>query len=448
MEANFRAGGLASGLDTNSIIEQLVKIQSRSIDAVKRQQDGFRSQISALGDIVSKLNALATAAKDLKSNGALGVKQVGTASGFTATPTASAQNGSYSVLVDDLATAAKARSQSFASTAAPVTGGTLDLSIRGNNFSIALTDGMSLADAASAIRASGAPVSATVLESGGAAYLSITAKETGFVVGQPAASALTITETSNGVLGQPITAAITQTALNAKVTVDGLPFERSSNILNDVVPGVEIALTAKTVVAENLVLTNDTAKTEENLKKFVDAYNDVMKSVRANLNVNEKTDRTKTLVGDSALRSLQSTMQRLVSGVLNADSTVRTLADAGVKTGSDGMLSIDNAKLSKAISADPQGINQLFQKATTGIGDVADQMADQYANSTDGLLVTRKNGLDKSIKKADQKIGTLQLRIDKYRDRLILQFAAMEKIVSSFKSIGDFLNQQATKKES
>ena len=49
----FRAGGLASGLDTNSIIDGLTKLEQRPLDRLKTQQDGFKTQVSLIGQLVS-----------------------------------------------------------------------------------------------------------------------------------------------------------------------------------------------------------------------------------------------------------------------------------------------------------------------------------------------------------------------------------------------------------
>ena len=42
-DSSFRVGGLASGLDTNSIIDQLVKIESNSVTVAQKRQWHFPS---------------------------------------------------------------------------------------------------------------------------------------------------------------------------------------------------------------------------------------------------------------------------------------------------------------------------------------------------------------------------------------------------------------------
>lgn len=442
MASNFSVGGLASGLDTNSIIDQLVKIESSSVTTAQNRQSAYQSQISQLGDLTSKLQTLASAVSAFKTGGALSLSQVGTASGFNATPGASATAGTYSMTVDSLATAAKARSAQFTSAGSLVSGGTLDLTVNGTVTSINLSDGMTLAEAAKAINDSGAMVGATVLESNGAAYLSLTNKNTGFTPGQPAASGLVINEITTGSAGQSLGLAITQPATNANVTVDGLPFERMSNTIDDVLPGVAFTLKAKTTVAENLVLATDSAATATSLGKFVSAYNDVMSLLSKNLNIAQQTDRTKTLGGDASTRTLQSSLMSIVSGISNPASSVRSLADIGIKTQSDGSLKLDEVRLGKAIATDSAAVNALFQQATMGVSDKIKALADTYTNSTDGILVSKSKSYDKTIKQIDGQIDSMKLRVEAYRTKLVAQFSAMEKIVSGFKSIGSYLTSQ------
>jgi flagellar hook-associated protein 2 len=272
-------------------------------------------------------------------------------------------------------------------------------------------------------------------------------KNTGFTPGQPAASALTVTETSTGVTGQALGLAITQSATNAKLSIDGLQFERSSNTIDDALPGVAFTLKSVTTVAEDLVLGTDTSATATNLGKFVTAYNDVMTLLRKNLNIGQQTDRTKTLGGDSAIRSLQSSLLSTVSSVLNPSSAIRSLADLGIKTGSDGTISIDQARLGKAIAIDSAAVNTIFQ-VTDGVADKLKTLVTGYTDSNNGILQQKSKSYGKTIKDLDLQIDKLELRLDAYRTKLVSQFTAMEKVVSGFKSIGNYLTSQEARNTS
>ncbi len=438
----FRASGLSSGLDTGSIVNELVKIEGSTVDLAKKQQTAFRSQVSAVGEIISKLSALRTSAAELSGSGVLGVTATGTQTGFTANPSASAASGRYAVKVDVLAEAARMRSAAFASPSSELRGGGLDITIDGTTTNVVIDDGMTLTQAADRLNRAGLAISATVLETNGQAFLSITRRDTGFTVGQPASSALEINEISTGIRGQPLGATTVQSAVNARVTVDGLQFERRNNVLADVVPGTTLTLKAPTATAEDLVLATSAADTQKTLQKFVDAYNSAMKLVRGNTAIAELTDRDKTLGGDPSVRGLQSALQALVVSEANPGSTVRSLADVGVKTGQDGMLTIDATRLGKAIASDAGAVNALFQIATTGMAAATTALVDRYTKGSDSILVARQTGINRSIKKMDGRIEELQRRVDAYRERLVRQFTAMEKVVGGFKSIGNFLTSR------
>jgi flagellar hook-associated protein 2 len=449
-DATFRAGGLASGLDTNSIIDQLIKIEQRPVDKLKTRQDGLRTQVSTLASIISTLASLKTSAQSLGSGGALATKiESGTATGFSATTGTGATSGSHTVDVDFLAVAAQQRSAAFDSATGAVRGGSLTLRVMGTDYPVPINDGAALSDVALAIRQSGAPVSATVVNDGTDNYLSILNNETGFPLTGVAADALTITENytgsgSNAVLGF----AEVQAAVNAEVKVDGLLIKRTSNNISDVIPGVTLSLKAVTTANETVVIGNDVTGTSTNIQKFVDAYNESLKLIQAQLQSSATTDRSTTLAGDAALRSLQRSLQGLVTSEVTAAGSVRVLADLGVKSARDGSLSIDSTVLKAAIARDSASVNELFADATEGLGKLTTTLATNYTNAANGILVSKRKGLEVTVEKMNDAIETLEMRIETRRQGLIAQFAAMEKIVSNMRSLGNFLSQQSAGSQS
>jgi flagellar hook-associated protein 2 len=443
-DSNFRASGLASGMDTASIVDQLVALESRPLAKLQTRQSGLKTQISALADIISKLNALSTAAKDLGTNGVFATRSASINDAFAATPGTAAVPGRYRVEVKELAQASKWRSGAFGPGEA-MAGGSLQLTVQGTTYDpITIADSTSLADVAYAIRQSGAPVSAVVLSDGTSSYLSVTAQDTGFPLDETAADALQVALTPDGgATGKLPAFAEIEPATNALVAIDGLDFTRTSNSLSDALPGVTLALKKKAVGApEDLVVATDNEGTKVRLQKFVDAYNDVMKLVQRQLAVTKDTDRTRTLAGDGSVRALQAELHRAITAkVPELENTgVRTLADLGVKTARDGSLSIDTAALDRALSRDPAAVNALFSTASSGLAAVVEGMVTAQTRSGDGVLVARQDGLDRTVKDLDKQAEAMQRRLDAFRENLVKQFTAMENTVSGLKSIGSFLS--------
>jgi flagellar hook-associated protein 2 len=454
MDSVFRAGGLASGMDTNSIVEQLVKLESRPLDQLRQRQTGIKTQLSALADIVSKLSALGTAAKDLGTSGVLGAKAVSANDAFSAVPGSDAVAGRYSVKVTQLARAAKWRTEPFAA-GATHPGGSFRLEVQGKLYPpdvdgvpqrLQIPPGTSLADVAFKLRSLNAPLSVAVLNDGTSSYLSITNRDTGAPASGEALS-IDWDPTVDPPPEDPPLYAEKDGARNATFEVDGLPFTRPSNTVSDAIPGTTLTLKKENGVEEDLVLATDLDATRARLQKFVDAYNDVFKLVQRQLNPSRATDRGATLGGDAAIRGLQAKLQGLLTTKVGA-STVRALADLGVKTGRDGSLTITATALEGAVARDPAAVNALFSTATTGLSAVIERLVNVQTRSDDGALTARKSGLDDTLRRLDVQAEAMQRRIDGFREGLVRQFAAMEKTVSGLKSIGNFLNAQQQSSQS
>lgn len=439
----LQASGLASGLDTQGIIESLTKLESRPLDTLRARQSEMRVRITALGDLTSKLSALEGAAKELGSRGVLTLKVQSTPTAFTASPTTGGVAASHRVEVLSVAAAASARSVAYASAGAKVQGGKLTLTLDGGTpKEITLANGGTLEQAAAAINASGAAVTASVLVAQEGSYLQITRKTTGHTVGADPSVALQLAFAPTETEGTAPGLAITRAASNAKLKVDGLTFERTTNEFADVVPGVTLTAAKLSTAPEDLTLSVDVSATQARLQSFVDAYNAVGAVVQKQLATTSSTDRSTSLGGDSALRGLQQTLQALTSRKIPGQLAVQSLADLGVKTARDGKLSIDGTTFAKAVAKDPAGVNALFSDATSGLDAAMKALVQAQTRSGDGVLTTRKAGLEKTVTSLDAEALKLQARIDGFRQKLVRQFAAMEKLVSTFKSTGDFLSRQ------
>lgn len=458
-DSTFRAGGLATGMDTNSIIDQLVELQKLPIQKLQTRQSNLKVQVSALGDLISKLNALNSAAADLGSAGVFATKVTSANASFTGVPGTGAAPGRYSVEVERLATAARWRSAGFAA-GTTLTAGTITLEVQGKTYpadslpehaiTVAATD--TLADVAYKIRKSGAPVSATALtDADGLTYLSLTSIATGKPLTGGTDLSFTFTPTGSG--GTAVNAGATLTpAVNAALRVDGLEFVRTGNSVSDVVPGVTLNLTKQAPGApEELVVATDDAGTRTRLQKFVDAYNGVMSLVQRQLNVTKDTDRERTLAGDASVRDLQTKLQKLIVQKVPDLAGVRTLADLGLETARDGSLSIDAATLGKALASDPAAVNAVFSTAATGLAAQVDALVKGETRSVvvngraqDGLLVSSQNSLNRTIATLDKQAERLQLRVDAFRENLVKQFTAMENTVSGLKGLGTYITNQFT----
>jgi flagellar hook-associated protein 2 len=173
--------GLASGLNTSSIISQLVANESTVNNQLVTQVSSLQSQLSAWQTFNADLLSLQSASAALGSQSLYTAVQAASSNPSTATATTSAgaTAGTHALTVNTLAASQEVLSTSFNSATSQI-GASGTISINGQQ--IALTSSETLSDIATSINNSNAGVTATVLNVGtGNTRLSLTANNTGNV---------------------------------------------------------------------------------------------------------------------------------------------------------------------------------------------------------------------------------------------------------------------------
>jgi flagellar hook-associated protein 2 len=171
--------GLASGIDTNQIIDQLIQIQRRPVVLLQNKQSTLQTQITALQTVNTNLLSVLSSAEKLSKSDAFNVFNTSSTDEDVATVTAStsASPGSFSLEVTQVAQARSLVSSSFEESDS-VLNLSGDIVINGKGITISAT--MSLEGIRDAINAADAGASAQVLTVSDTDHrLMITASETG-----------------------------------------------------------------------------------------------------------------------------------------------------------------------------------------------------------------------------------------------------------------------------
>src|SRR6266481_971050 len=165
---NITVGGLATGLDTNKIIDQLVALERRPLDVLAAQRDDVAARQTALQTFNSKVLTFLTAV-DTVRDGSDVIGRTATSSDgtvLTAKAGTGASVGTTEITVLDLARGAIATSANAKTSAtATVAGGTGSFVFKvgtGTNQTIAVGATTTLQGLATAINAKDAGVSASV----------------------------------------------------------------------------------------------------------------------------------------------------------------------------------------------------------------------------------------------------------------------------------------------
>lgn len=438
---NVSFSGLASGLDTSSIIQGLVNVERIPIQQLQAQNANYSSQLSIYDDLGSALGTLRTAATDLDTLGEF-LSYAGSSSDDTVldvTPSGDSVPGTYDVVVTDLARAQRTYSNAFADADAALSASdqTLSLTIDGVQTDITVTAGQSLRDVANAINSSGASATAGILFDGASYRLQVTGNETG------ASNAITFADSGLG-LGLEVAGNTVQAATDAQLTIDGFAVTSSTNQLDDYLPGTTLDL--KTIGSTTVTISPDSSAVEEKVQAFVDAYNSVFTIINDQVGEGKGAD---TLNGDGTLRTIEQGLQTLMTnslpGLTDSNGDGLLMATLGITTGNDGTLSFDSSKLQGALSSDFQGTAAYFAGDDVanidGMGDLMDSLIDSYVNSSDGLIEARKDGIQDRIDSNSERIDDLEAYVATFEENLQAQFTALEESMSTLRGQQQYLAQ-------
>jgi flagellar hook-associated protein 2 len=435
--------GLATGIDSTSIIRSLLTLERRPIDRLEASKATLGSQRNKLQSLSGKLQALSDAAKAL-ANRDTSVPSTVTSSDESVvrvTSRGAPTVGDTKVVVTKLATAERTYSDAFAaSDQAGLFGtGTLSLSVGGTSVDVEVTSSDTLTTLASKIDASSAPVGASVVYDGTSYRLRVTGDETG------ASNGITFTEGAGLTLGLANPANERQAAGNATFTVDGLTMTRSTNVVDDAVPGVRLTLLSATDAGAtaNVSVKRDDASFITRLQRLVDTYNDVNRTINAENAAPAAGSRrgADSLSGDSTVRAIQSRLRSAVtSPVTAAPESHQSLAKLGISAGRDGTLTLDRTKLEAALASSPSAVSKFLDGDTaTGAEGFVTRMTsllDTFIASPDGALTSRVRSLEGRSKDIDKQIDRLETRLTKTEEQLKNQYATLERVVSGLQAQG------------
>lgn len=456
--------GAGSGIDLTSLVNDLVNAQfSAKTQSISRESSTLSAQISGIATVKSSITDFAAGLKSLATGGLLSTTPTTSNAAIvkaSALPGATLTGLSAAIEVRQLAQAQSVATAAVADRTTPIGTGTLTLTfgsgaVADGSFvagsaapiDIAIVDGASSLDSiATAINAANAGVTASIITDSSGPRLALksqTGADQAFTLtatedaGAPGLAALAITQSSTGAL-------FGTTAQDAIVAVDGIPLNRSSNSISDLVDGVKLDLVSAAPGTQVSLGTNvPTEQLKASVNDLVAAFNDLQRLVK------EQTDSTTgALFNDSATRQLQQSLRRFTLTELatpTATGAPSTLAEIGVSTNRDGTLSVNAAQLTAALTNFPQAVEALFFNGTGatggGIAAAFQSIADQANSSTTGLgasesrYTKRQSSLDEALEKANADKEVV-------RTRLTRQFAGADARVSAYKSTQSFLTQQ------
>ncbi len=462
---SISSAGIGSGLDVNSIIAGLMKVEQAPLTQLQNKATTIQTSISAFGAVQSAMAAFRDAASKLALpstwNATTGTSA--DASSVGVATSASAPAGNYAVKVTTLAAAQSTVSPTFASGSALVGAGTLHFDLGSwttgqtaftaksgsTGVDVAVTATDTLDSLAAKVNSAGAGVNAAVVNDASGSRLVFTAATTGV------ANAFRVTTADSALSalafdppGGANTTTITQPASNAAATVNGLPIDSPTNSLVNVFSGLTLTLNKQTTAPVQITVAPDNDAVKASVKGFVDAYNALSSLLATDLKYDSATKVAGPLQADSAAASLQRQLRTMLTSGSLASSAFSTLSQVGLEMQTDGTLKLNDSKLSSAL-ANPAELKKLF----TNI-DAADPTNNGFATKlrslgntvlgADGLLTTRVAGLNKTLASNKKDQDALSDRLAATQARLQAQYTALDATMANINTLSTYVTQQIT----
>ncbi len=219
----------------------------------------------------------------------------------------------------------------------------------------------------------------------------------------------------------------------------GLLVSSSSNGFSQLVPGVAVELKQTSDTPVTITVSQSDTDLVATVKALVDNYNKFRSSLEDLTAYDSETDQRGPLTGDATALRLDSELLYLFSGTFSAGGSINSLRQVGVSLASDGSLQFDESQLKAKFAEDPQAVEAFFTDETAGFAKQLDNLLEQLAGEDASLLSERIKALSTKIEDNQRQIDTLNERLERQRERLLLQFYRMEIAVAKILSAQSYI---------
>ncbi len=482
--------GLASGIDSEALIEATSEAaRAARVTPLEEQVTELTETNTALDELTTLLNEVKTAASTFSSLNGGGVAKSAVSSDETsvsAIASNSASTGTYELTVNQLASNAiysfneRTTNPNADIITVPGESGAIEITYGTGSYektiSVDVDENMSWNELAAAINTealtSGMSISSSIVnvgtESSPSYALFINGKEQGTEKGTISVDTTVSNSTPNPPNDDLLvnyldsTAGTISQALDAEFTMTGIAgtITRSSNTINDLIPGVTLNLEGVSGGAVTVNVGVDAATTESRVQEFIDKYNELVEFINENNLVTREEDGSEvtnifaplasTRVDDNALTSIRSVMSGTVydidgEGAADTDplneNSVRIFADLGIITDRDaidGSLKFVTADATigsdfqTAIEEEPDSVAALLSRFADTVTATAGTI-DQFTGFNRLIDVTER-GNSELISDINDRIARAEESIARNEQTLRARFARLESVVSGLQN--------------
>lgn len=429
--------GLASGLDTATIVNQLMQLEAAPQNRLKTRVSDEKLVLTSLQALNKTIAGLATKAEALAKDTAwqpLTATSSNAAVGVSTTSSASPR--SLTVTVTGVAATHQLGYANAAGLSDVVTGASTMVRLDrfdGSPVDIETGDG-TLQGLVTAINdpANATGLSATVVKVAEGSYrLLVESTATG------AAQDFDLTAQD----GSPLLGGTTVRAgSNASIDLGaGIVATSSTNTFAEVVPGTTITLGAAATngTVSTVNIARDTSGMSAKVKDLVDSINAALGEIDVKAGAGGGGTTAGPLAGDGAARQLRTALL----DTIRVDAGT-SLAAYGIQVTRSGRLELDEAAFKAAYAADPVGTAEMFTTTGDGFAARVAAVAKGASDASDGSLSAAITGRQSGIDRMEDSIDEWDRRLTLRRTALERQFVALETALSQMSSQSSWLAGQ------
>jgi flagellar hook-associated protein 2 len=452
-------GGLGNGVDFGPIVDFLVQAKRIPIDRINERKLNDQEKLTNFGSLGTKLLGLQNAANSLRTRLSFDKNEVSVSSAssqtlLTASASSTAASGTYTVTVNELASAhqivSKASTAVSTSDTDIVKGASATFSFQvggGSVQTVNLDATGTLEDLRDGINNLGAGVSASILNTGTAATpayrLVLGSNETG------QDQAITIVEDKTEIETKKKGVDTFQAARDSQIVlgegVGAVTIDRASNTFTDVISGLTLNLQAADLGNPvTISVTQDNTAVKEGISNFVSSFNEVVEFINERTAFDLETGERGIFVGDSLTRTVLDRIRQSTFSQISGLTTFISASQIGFETQpADGTIKLNEATLDAALSENYSAVRDLFiQNPTTGTEGIAELVVNAVDVLDDvefGALAIRQNSLTKQIDSFAQQISVKEAALSRYEEQQRIKFANLDGLLASLQNQLDAL---------
>ena len=190
-----------------------------------------------------------------------------------------------------------------------------------------------------------------------------------------------------------------QKAQDAKLTYNGIPIERDTNNIDDIVSGLSLELTSITETGKDVIvrIARDDEGIAEEMQAFVESYNEIYNKLQELTKYDAETEISGVFNGNSEIRSITRQLNAIIN---STDANGTSLVKYGVYMNKDGTLTFEQDTFNTAFQEDPDAAVEFFRSsATTSKGQTIE---------TDGVFTRLRDTMDSLITGSNSTLKILE----------------------------------------